>query len=42
MGIASGGMIGIIAPSKKIQPSAETEVKIQAPRMERHRPTGCT
>ena len=31
-----------MAPSKKIQPSAETAVKIQGPRMERRRPAGST
>ena len=35
---ASAATMGIIAPSRKIQPSAETEVKIQGPRMERRRP----
>ena len=42
MGIASAATIGIIAPSKKIQHSAETEVKIQGPRLERRRPAGST
>ena len=40
MGIASAATIGIITPYKKIQPSAETEVKIQGPRMERRCPAG--
>ena len=42
MGIASAATIEIIAPSKEIQPSAETEVEIQGPRMERRRPVGST
>ena len=42
MEIASAVTIGIIAPSRKIQPSAETQVKIQGPRMERRRPAWST
>ena len=42
MGIASAATTGIMAKSKKIQPSAKIEVKVQGLRMERRRPTGST
>ena len=42
MGIMTAATIGIIAPSKIIGRSAETEVRIQGLRIERRLPAGST